>query len=68
MTYYARVTFESNSSVAVRHDDEGSARQWIEAERERRPQGFKAGQVVERGTEDLEVVAILDRNGWSDTR
>ena len=64
MTYYARITFQSDASAAERHDDEDAARRWVESERNAKPEHFKFGQVVERGSSEPEVVATCDRNGW----
>jgi hypothetical protein len=63
MMYYARVVFETNASVAERHDDVGEARRWIEHQREANPQSFRLGQICKR-TPDCEIVATIDLNGW----
>jgi len=60
---YARVVFESNESVAERHDDVGVARRWIEDERDASPELFRLGQIF-KGTPDCEIVATFDTTGW----
>ncbi|MGK2898797.1 MAG: hypothetical protein ACSLE9_08940 [Burkholderiaceae bacterium] len=64
MTYYARVIFQSDASAAERHDDEGAARRWIEAERNANPESFRLGQVIEKAPPDHEIVATFDAHGW----
>jgi hypothetical protein len=64
MPYYARVVFHTEASVAERHDDERSARRWIETERESSPQTFRLGQVLTNTRAEHEVVAECDLNGW----
>jgi hypothetical protein len=63
MTYYARIVFETNASVAERHDDVNAARGWIEAERNASPATFRLGQIFE-GSQVRQVVATCDRKGW----
>jgi hypothetical protein len=63
MTYYARVVFETNASVAERHDDVGTARGWIEAEKNASPESFRLGQIFE-GAQVRKIVATCDREGW----
>jgi hypothetical protein len=63
MMYHARVVFETNASVAERHDDEGAARRWIEDERDASPAAFRLGQIFE-ATPDCDLVATIDLNGW----
>jgi hypothetical protein len=64
MTYYARVTFQTDASAAERHDDEGAARLWIESELQANPEMFRLGQILDRTPTDHEIVATLDRDGW----
>lgn len=66
MTCYARVVFETNASVAERHDDVEAARRWIESERDASPESFRIGQILER-TPDCEIVATFDLKGWQST-
>ena len=47
MVYYARVVFETNESVAERHEDFGETRRWIEEERQSRPERFHLGQIIQ---------------------
>jgi hypothetical protein len=63
MTYHARVVFETNASVAEKHDDMGSARRWIEEERGARPAAFRLGQIIE-DSPAREIVATCDAKGW----
>jgi hypothetical protein len=63
MTCYARVVFETNASVAERHDDVGAARYWIEAEKNANPESFRLGQIIE-GAEERQIVATCDCEGW----
>jgi hypothetical protein len=63
MTYYARIVFETNASVAERHDDVNTARGWIEAERHASPASFRLGQIFE-GSQVRQIVATCDRMGW----
>jgi len=63
MTYYARVVFETNASVAERHDDVNTARGWIEAEMNASPESFRLGQIFE-GAQIRKIVATCDRQGW----
>ena len=63
MTVYARVVFESNTSVAERHDDVDAARGWIEAEKSASPESFRLGQIYE-GSQAQEIVATCDAKGW----
>jgi hypothetical protein len=63
MPYYAQVVFETNASVAERHDDVGAARRWIEDERDARPKSFRLGQIF-KATPDFDLVATIDLNGW----
>jgi hypothetical protein len=63
MTYYARVVFNSNASVAERYEDLSAACNWIEAERHASPESFRLGQVYE-GTQAPEIVATCDLKGW----
>lgn len=67
MTYYARVVFATNASVAEKHDDVGEARRWIEDQRDARPRSFRLGQIFKR-TPDCEIVATIDLNGWRSSR
>lgn len=61
--YYARVVFETNASMAERHDDVDSAQCWIEEIRHAQPAQFRLGQILER-TPDPTLIAICDLNGW----
>jgi hypothetical protein len=63
MTCYARVVFETNASVAERHDDVSAARCWIEAEKNASPELFRLGQIFELA-QGPEVVATCDSTGW----
>jgi hypothetical protein len=63
MTYYARVVFETNASIAERHDDVTAARGWIEAERIASPESFRLGQIFE-GPQVQQIVATCDSKGW----
>ncbi len=63
MTYYARVVFETNASIAERHDDVSTARGWIEAEKNASPDSFRLGQIFE-GAEVRTIVATCDQEGW----
>ena len=45
--YYARVVFETNASVAERHDDLDAAQCWIEEIRHAEPALFRLGQILE---------------------
>lgn len=63
MTYYARVVFETNASVAERHDDVSAARGWIEAEKNASPESFRLGQIFE-GSQVRQIVATCDSEGW----
>ena len=67
MTYYARVVFETNASVAERHDDVNAARCWIEAEKDASPRSFRLGQIFEGFAQVREIVATYDSNGWQST-
>lgn len=62
--YYARVVFETNASVAEKHEDMAEARRWIEDQRDASPQSFRLGQIFMRTT-DCEVIATIDLNGWT---
>ncbi len=62
--YYARIVFDTNASVAERHDDVHSARRWIESEgRERRAERFRLGQIYQTRPE-WKLVQTLDTRGW----
>ena len=63
MTYYARVVFETNASVAERYDDVNAARGWIEAEKNASPESFRLGQIFE-GSQVRQIVATCDSEGW----
>jgi len=63
MVYYARVVFETNESVAERHEDFGEARRWIEEERQSRPERFHLGQIIE-ATPTRPIVASCNAKGW----
>lgn len=63
MTYHVRVVFETNESLAEKHDDMHSARRWIEEERCARPVAFRLGQIIE-DSPDSEIVATCDAKGW----
>ena len=60
---YARVVFDTNASVAERHDDVRTARCWIEEVRHAQRAQFRLGQILD-GTRDLTVIATCDLNGW----
>jgi hypothetical protein len=61
--YFARVVFESNESVAVRHEDVPAAQRWIEDERDARPDAFRLGQIF-HAAPACDLVATIDLNGW----
>jgi hypothetical protein len=61
--YYARVVFETDASVAERHEDISMARRWIDEERQARPDLFRCGQILQ-ATPDRQVIATCDVTGW----
>jgi hypothetical protein len=63
MAYYARVVFETNETVAERHEDLGEARRWIEEERQSKPELFHLGQIIE-ATPARPVVVSCNAEGW----
>jgi hypothetical protein len=63
MMYYVQVVFETNASVAEKHEDMGSAMRWIEQERRASPAAFRLGQIIE-DSPDRETVATCDAKGW----
>ena len=63
MTCCARVVFETNASVAQRHDEVTWAWHWIDDERQASPERFRFAEIIE-GTATRATVAACDRTGW----